>query len=1487
MKLALHPAAFKWFLVALLCLLTAQPVWAALVCSTSTPASGAISGVVNDYWSGSGSPAAGATSITLGSRRAGGAGSSINAGDLVLLIQMQDAEINSSNSSAYGSGGTSGAGSTAVSSSGLYEYVVATNSVGAAGGGLTFSPALANSYRTRAYTAGSNGQSTWQAIRIPNYFSATATNVTAPVWNGTTGGVVALDVVGNLTLSGTTSIDVAGLGFRGGAGRGLAGGAGANTDYRTLATNNANGSKGEGIAGRARYLNNATGYNTAPALLDTATEGYPNGSYARGAPGNAGGGGNDGNPAANDQNTGGGGGANYGAGGRGGNSWSSNLAVGGIGGGAYGGTLDFNRIFMGGGGGAGSTNNSTGDTATYSAPPGLACSSGALCSSGAAGGGIVIVRAGSVSGGGLIDARGADAYNVQNDGAGGGGAGGSVVLQTYSGGSASVNVAGGNGGNAWRSTTAAADRHGPGGGGGGGFIAYSPSIGLALTASYASGLNGRTSNGDAYGTTSSSGGLSAFDTPNVPGAQGGAFCPPAIKAVRLFTDGGVTGQVNPGDTVEYTVIYRNGSSNSITGFNITDTLPAGLGYVASSLAITATGGASGSASASYTGTAGNTSLLASSVTLPAGAIIQATFRAAVAGGSTACGNQLNQANSVQSGGEAIGLTDNADNSQNSSGLPAATYLSQTAFGTAGATDPTGINVVCPTVAIGKAFSPATVNMNGSSTLTITLNNFTASALTGAAFTDTYPAGILNAASPALTNSCGGTATAAAGANSISLSGGTIPANGSCVLTVAVTGTATATNTIPIGGLTVNGGASNTVAASASLTVNQAPALSKSFSPASIASAGNSTLTITLSNSNAFAATGAAFTDTYPAGLVNAGTPAVATTCGGTATATAGGSTVALSGGTIPAGGSCTVTVTVTSNAAGSYTNTLPVGALTTTNIGPSLVAATATLTVLLPPTVEKSFSPSSVGGSGNTAANRTLMTITLTNPNSVALTGVAFTDTYPQNSDGTANYLRNRNNDFTDAGEGNTCGGTATAATGNGSSNLVLSGGTIPPSGSCTVSIQVYANSTGNYFNTIAAGGVTTTQGVSNTVAASATFSAGRLAITKSFTPASIGTGDTSILTLVLTNPTGTNRTAVGVVDTYPAGMVNTTPLTTSNSCGGTLTATAGGGSVTLSGVTLNAGTTCTVTIQVTAGTAGVYTNTTGAITASGGGGATASDVLTVLAHPTVAKAFSPSSISVGGTSTLTITLANSNASANITGVAFTDTYPANLVNAGTPAASTTCGGTVTAAAGGGSVALSGGTIPAGSSCTVTVNVTSSTGGSYTNTLAAGSVSTTNAGSNTSGASGTISVIAYPSLVFLKTVAVYSDPVNNTSSPKNIPGAEVDYTLSVTNTGAGSVDSSPPLTIVDPIPANTELFVGNLSGGLPFAFVDSSSGLTCGAGCMDISTDGGASWIPVPGGPYAPTVTHVRFRPTGSMNGDLVAGPPSPSFSLRFRVRVK
>ena len=126
--------------------------------------------------------------------------------------------------------------------------------------------------------------------------------------------------------------------------------------------------------------------------------------------------------------------------------------------------------------------------------------------------------------------------------------------------------------------------------------------------------------------------------------------------------------------------------------------------------------------------------------------------------------------------------------------------------------------------------------------------------------------------------------------------------------------------------------------------------------------------------------------------------------------------------------------------------------------------------------------------------------------------------------------------------------------------------------------------------------------------------------------------------------------------------------------------------------------------------------------------------------RPTVSKAFNPTSFAAGGTSTITITLTNPNAIALIN-AAFTDTYPANLVNTGTPMGATNCGaGVVTAANNGTSVALTNGTIPANSNCTVTVNVTSSMANTYTNTIGAGAVTTANSGSNTAPASATLTV---------------------------------------------------------------------------------------------------------------------------------------------------
>ena len=123
----------------------------------------------------------------------------------------------------------------------------------------------------------------------------------------------------------------------------------------------------------------------------------------------------------------------------------------------------------------------------------------------------------------------------------------------------------------------------------------------------------------------------------------------------------------------------------------------------------------------------------------------------------------------------------------------------------------------------------------------------------------------------------------------------------------------------------------------------APTVAKSFGPATIGANGTSTLTITITNPNASAINGLAFTDTYPsANLKNAAMPALANTCGGAATGTAGASALSLTGGTVPASGNCSVSVSVTSATAGSYLNSS--GAVTSTNAN-SGTAASATLTV--------------------------------------------------------------------------------------------------------------------------------------------------------------------------------------------------------------------------------------------------------------------------------------------------------------------------------------------------------------------------------------------------------------------------------------------------------------------------------------------------------------------------------------------------------------
>lgn len=128
-----------------------------------------------------------------------------------------------------------------------------------------------------------------------------------------------------------------------------------------------------------------------------------------------------------------------------------------------------------------------------------------------------------------------------------------------------------------------------------------------------------------------------------------------------------------------------------------------------------------------------------------------------------------------------------------------------------------------------------------------------------------------------------------------------------------------------------------------------PAISKSFDPTTIDVDGVSTLTVTLTNTNAAAATLTSdLVDTLPADVLIAALPNAATTCGGVGApiATPGGSTLTLPAGRIiPANGSCTVSVDVTSAIVGTYVNTIPAGALVTSN-GNNPAPAIATLVVV-------------------------------------------------------------------------------------------------------------------------------------------------------------------------------------------------------------------------------------------------------------------------------------------------------------------------------------------------------------------------------------------------------------------------------------------------------------------------------------------------------------------------------------------------------------
>ncbi len=364
-------------------------------------------------------------------------------GDRVLIIQMQGAKVNLTNTASFGD-------------------VVDMNQVG-------------NFEFSKIESINGNEIQLWyelikpydlsgsvQLVKVPEYTDVFTGNLTCQPWNGKTGGILALTVKNEITLH--RDMDVSGKGFLGGT-----------------------------FIDVDQSIYHETGYTYPINPLLAAQKGTgvailaPEFSFGRGACANGGGGGNA-------HNAGGGGGAGAGSGGAGGLEYYTIPAAPTIGTNGMGGKPFLpnskDKITLGGGGGAGHSND-------FVSSNGGAGGGIIILQAGTIKNSTHTIRA---NGEDIYGPSG----NIANDGQGGGGGGGTIVIDALKvDGTLSCSANGGRGGDCL--FYVAEQIIGPGGGGGGGKILVQNNVLNKIVPSVLGGMPGTANqnllNGAASGAT--------------------------------------------------------------------------------------------------------------------------------------------------------------------------------------------------------------------------------------------------------------------------------------------------------------------------------------------------------------------------------------------------------------------------------------------------------------------------------------------------------------------------------------------------------------------------------------------------------------------------------------------------------------------------------------------------------------------------------------------------------------------------------------------------------------------------------------------------------------------------------------------------------------------------------------------------------------------------------------------------------------------------
>ncbi|MFN5543367.1 MAG: hypothetical protein ACK499_13830, partial [Betaproteobacteria bacterium] len=631
----------------------------------------------------------------------------------------------------------------------------------------------------------------------------------------------------------------------------------------------------------------------------------------------------------------------------------------------------------------------------------------------------------------------------------------------------------------------------------------------------------------------------------------------------------------------------------------------------------------------------------------------------------------------------------------------------------------------------------------------------------------------------------------AGQTALSFTGLTIPAkvgavDGSCTVSIVVQSNTPGTHPNQTNAVFSNEAPPSAVSNTANLTVTaQSPAIAKAFSPSAIAAGATSTMSFTITNPNSVALTGANFTDT----LVNmsvAGAQTI-TGCGGSNSLTNGQTALSFTGLTIPAAGNCTINVTVTSSTPGVLPNTA--SGVASAQAATGAVSNTANLTVYAAPTIAKAFVTSTIAVGGTSQIN-----FTITNPNSVALTGANFADT-----------LTNMFISATGSATGS-CVGASTNSFTAGQTGLITIGGlTIPAKvgsvdGSCTVSIVVQSNTPGTHSNQASAV-------FSNEAPPSAPSNAVNLTvyaaptIAKAFVTPTIAVGGTSQINFTITNPNSVALTGANFTDTLTNMFISATGSATGSCVGASTNSFTAGqtGLITIGGLTIPAKVgsvngSCTVSIVVQSNTPGTHPNQANAVFSNEAPPSAPSNAvnLTVTAPDlTIAKTPSSSIFTVGTNAFFTLTPSNVGTSATSGVITVVDTLPTGLsyVSAGSGGTDWGCGVSgqvVTCTSTGTGIINAGGT---GNPITINVQVLSTAVPSVTNsvTISGGGEPAANISNNSA----------------LAIVSVSSAPVNTffpSGARSGPPGSAVFYPHTFAAGIAGAVAFSASRTADPNIP---------------------------------------------------------------------------------------